>query len=330
MPLTPTRGGDQHREARGAWARSRCARCPASPQPVPTVCTERRRGDAARRRTRPSAPASCSRSTRPRPTPRCIGGNIAMNAGGKKAVLWGTALDNLASWRMVDARRQLARGRRASTTTSARSTTRRSARFASDALRRRRQARSSAPSVLDIPGARFRKAGLGKDVTDKFLGGLPGVQKEGCDGLITSARWVAAPHAAAHAHRVPGVLRPGARGGAGHRRDQATTSTREPRRRAARRPRAPRRALPARRSATRPRRKRGAAAEDGAARRHRRRRRGRRGARRLARWCASPTRAAARASSPSAPRRARSSGSTARAPRPSPGTPTPSRSTRTW
>ncbi|MFM6923389.1 MAG: DUF3683 domain-containing protein, partial [Polynucleobacter victoriensis] len=25
----------------------------------------------------------------------CIGGNIAMNAGGKKAVLWGTALDNL-------------------------------------------------------------------------------------------------------------------------------------------------------------------------------------------------------------------------------------------
>jgi len=25
-----------------------------------------------------------------------------MNAGGKKAVLWGTALDNLASWRMVD------------------------------------------------------------------------------------------------------------------------------------------------------------------------------------------------------------------------------------
>src|SRR6478736_784021 len=31
----------------------------------------------------------------------CVGGNIAMNAGGKKAVLWGTALDNLVSWRMV-------------------------------------------------------------------------------------------------------------------------------------------------------------------------------------------------------------------------------------
>src|SRR5208283_2869505 len=43
---------------------------------------------------------------------------------------------------------------------------------------------------LDIEGAKFRKMGLGKDVTDKFLGGLPGVQKEGCDGLITAARWI--------------------------------------------------------------------------------------------------------------------------------------------
>ncbi len=43
---------------------------------------------------------------------------------------------------------------------------------------------------LDIAGRTFRKEGLGKDVTDKFLAGLPGVQKEGCDGLITSARWI--------------------------------------------------------------------------------------------------------------------------------------------
>ena len=52
---------------------------------------------------------------------------------------------------------------------------------------------------LDIPGARFRKEGLGKDVTDKFLAGLPGIQKEGCDGLITSARWVV--------HRMPAHVR---------------------------------------------------------------------------------------------------------------------------
>ena len=31
----------------------------------------------------------------------CIGGNVSMNAGGKKAVLWGTAIDNLVWWRMV-------------------------------------------------------------------------------------------------------------------------------------------------------------------------------------------------------------------------------------
>ena len=41
-----------------------------------------------------------------------------------------------------------------------------------------------------MPGSLFRKGELGKDVTDKFLGGLPGIQKEGCDGIITSARWI--------------------------------------------------------------------------------------------------------------------------------------------
>src|SRR5690606_7705886 len=52
---------------------------------------------------------------------------------------------------------------------------------------------------LTIPGSAFRKVGLGKDVTDKFLAGLPGVQKEGCDGLITAARWVL--------HRMPSHTR---------------------------------------------------------------------------------------------------------------------------
>jgi FAD/FMN-containing dehydrogenase/Fe-S oxidoreductase len=52
---------------------------------------------------------------------------------------------------------------------------------------------------LDIPGRVFRKEGLGKDVTDKFLAGLPGIQKEGCDGLITSARWIV--------HRMPQAVR---------------------------------------------------------------------------------------------------------------------------
>ena len=51
----------------------------------------------------------------------------------------------------------------------------------------KRKAIQGKPETLKFPGASLRKEGLGKDVTDKFLGGLPGVQKEGCDGLITSA-----------------------------------------------------------------------------------------------------------------------------------------------
>jgi FAD/FMN-containing dehydrogenase len=70
-----------------------------------------------------------------------------------------------------------------------------------------------------VPGAACRKDGLGKDVTDKFLGGVPGVQKEGTDGLITVGALGAAQDAAGDAHRLPGVLRPGARSRAGHRRD---------------------------------------------------------------------------------------------------------------
>jgi FAD/FMN-containing dehydrogenase len=74
--------------------------CPASTTKVPTIWTEagvvtQRVADAAERAGHVFAvdPTSAEAS--------CIGGNIAMNAGGKKAVLWGTALDNLASWRMV-------------------------------------------------------------------------------------------------------------------------------------------------------------------------------------------------------------------------------------
>jgi len=126
----------------------------------------------------------------------CVGGNIAMNAGGKKAVLWGTALDNLAWWRMVDpegdwlevTRLEHNLGKIHDVAV---------ARFRLDWYDGRQGPgeRLLRSETLSIEGARFRKAGLGKDVTDKFLAGLPGVQKEGCDGLITSARWVL--------HRMP-------------------------------------------------------------------------------------------------------------------------------
>jgi len=123
----------------------------------------------------------------------CIGGNIAMNAGGKKAVLWGTALDNLASWRMVTPDAEWLDVVRMDHNLGKIH----DAEFATFELRYFK-ADGKTPlrtETLRIPGTTFRKEGLGKDVTDKFLSGLPGVQKEGCDGLITSARWVV--------HRMP-------------------------------------------------------------------------------------------------------------------------------
>jgi FAD/FMN-containing dehydrogenase/Fe-S oxidoreductase len=131
----------------------------------------------------------------------CIGGNIAMNAGGKKAVLWGTAVDNLAWWRMVDPQGNWLEVTRLNhnlgkihdiETASFELTWK-------DGLQPAESAKTLRSERLDIPGASFRKVGLGKDVTDKFLGGLPGVQKEGCDGLITAARWVL--------HRAPRFTR---------------------------------------------------------------------------------------------------------------------------
>ena len=128
----------------------------------------------------------------------CIGGNVAMNAGGKKAVLWGTALDNLAAWRMVTPQGEWLEVSRMDHNLGkihdANHATFRLQYFAAKnertgtlELDRSKMLREE---TLIIPGPSFRKIGLGKDVTDKFLSGLPGVQKEGCDGLITWSKWV--------------------------------------------------------------------------------------------------------------------------------------------
>ena len=127
----------------------------------------------------------------------CIGGNVAVNAGGKKAVLWGTALDNLLSWRMVTPDAEWIEVARLDHNMgkihdAAQAT------FEIRWLDRKRE-NVTRTRTLTIPGGTFRKVGLGKDVTDKFLAGLPGVQKEGCDGIVTSARFVL--------HRMPPATR---------------------------------------------------------------------------------------------------------------------------
>jgi FAD/FMN-containing dehydrogenase len=255
----------------------------------------------------------------------CIGGNIAMNAGGKKAVLWGTALDNLASWRMVTPDGGWLEVTRVGHNLGKIH----DAELASFELQYfDASGKTWSTERLDIPGAQFRKEGLGKDVTDKFLAGLPGVQKEGCDGLITSARWVL--------HRMPEHTRTVCLEFFGHAKDAVpsiveikdfmfaeqkrtgpcwpawstwTTATCG-------------RGLQHQEQARRP-------AQDGAGRRHRGRRRGRRGARHQ-RGGAHRQLARGRGLRRQRPRRARSSGPTASARPPSAATPTPSRSTRTW
>ncbi len=127
-----------------------------------------------------------------------IGGNIAMNAGGKKAVLWGTTLDNLASWSMVmpDAT-WLSVVRLNHNLGKIHDQERVS--FQINRYQTDGKTPIGEPEFLDILGTSFRKVGLGKDVTDKFLSGLPGVQKEGCDGIVTSARFIL--------HRMPTEMR---------------------------------------------------------------------------------------------------------------------------
>jgi len=118
-----------------------------------------------------------------------IGGNVAMNAGGKKAVLWGTTLDNLVSWRMVTPDAQWLEVERLNHNLGKihdqDEVEFRVSYFSADGETPTRE-----PEILHFPGHAFRRRGLGKDVTDKFLGGLPGIQKEGCDGLITSAIFI--------------------------------------------------------------------------------------------------------------------------------------------
>ncbi|MEP6826409.1 MAG: FAD-binding oxidoreductase, partial [Ramlibacter sp.] len=169
---------------------------PGHAEPLPTVWSEagvvtQRVADAAERGGFVFAvdPTSAEAS--------CIGGNVAMNAGGKKAVLWGTALDNLVSWRMVTPEAQWLEVTRLDHNLGkihdAPTATFELKYFQADGKTPIRT------EQLAIAGSTFRKEGLGKDVTDKFLSGLPGIQKEGCDGLITSARWIV--------HRMPQHVR---------------------------------------------------------------------------------------------------------------------------
>ena len=112
-----------------------------------------------------------------------IGGNIAENAGGKTAVLWGTAIDNILSYTIAMPGRDLITVQRVN-----------------HPMRKILPGDQVSFEVLDhqqkvlreltLAGTDIRKKGLWKDITNKALLGLPGLQKEGTDGIITSATFI--------------------------------------------------------------------------------------------------------------------------------------------
>ena len=140
------------------------------------VVTERAMEDAAARglvfATDPTSAWACT-----------IGGNIAENAGGKTACSGAPASTTCSpgAWRCPAAGASPCAGW---TTRCARS---------SRATRSRSRSRTSAGAPLRtvaLAGDEIRRPGLWKDITNKALGGLPGLQKEGTDGVITSAEFI--------------------------------------------------------------------------------------------------------------------------------------------
>lgn len=112
-----------------------------------------------------------------------IGGNIAENAGGKTAVLWGTAIDNILSYSIAMPGQDLLTVQRISHPMR---------KILPDDLLHFQviDSRKNILNTIKFTGTDLRKKGLWKDITNKALKGLPGFQKEGTDGVITSGEFV--------------------------------------------------------------------------------------------------------------------------------------------
>src|SRR6266702_5839331 len=119
-----------------------------------------------------------------------VGGNIAENAGGKLAVRWGTCIDNLIEWRMAMPFGECWTVRRANHQL-------RKILLQDTVIFDVLDAQGTQIKCIELRGTEIRKNGLWKDITKKALGGVPGLQKEGTDGIITSASFILYPEYAA-------------------------------------------------------------------------------------------------------------------------------------
>jgi hypothetical protein len=135
----------------------------------------------------------------------CIGGNIAMNAGGKKAVLWGTALDNLAWWKMVDASGHVLEVTRQQHNFG-KIHEQEVARFELRRFRKDGRTLYGTPEILEIPGATLPQGGAWQG-RHRQVPGRPARRAEGRHRRPDRRRPLgAASDAAAHAHRLPRIL----------------------------------------------------------------------------------------------------------------------------
>ena len=135
----------------------------------------------------------------------CIGGNVAMNAGGKKAVLWGTAIDNLASWRMVTPEAEWLEVERVNHNLGkihdAEKATFRVCRYAADGRKLIEE------SHIEIPGGCVQEGGP-RQGRHRQVPRRPARRAEGRHRRDHHlGAFHPAPHASAYPHRVPGVLR---------------------------------------------------------------------------------------------------------------------------
>jgi FAD/FMN-containing dehydrogenase/Fe-S oxidoreductase len=120
-------------------------------------------------------PASKSAST--------LGGNVSENSGGPCAFEYGTTIDAIESYEMVTPLGERIRVRRVDHPRHKILPTETAVFEVLDAAGR-------VVETVSLAGDALRGTGLGKDVSNKFLGGLPGVQKEGVDGIVTEACFV--------------------------------------------------------------------------------------------------------------------------------------------
>ncbi|SCM72728.1 FAD-binding and (Fe-S)-binding domain-containing protein [Desulfovibrio sp. 86] len=115
-----------------------------------------------------------------------IGGNVSENAGGPMAFEYGTTLDNLLWWRMVTPTGEII-------TIERENHPRHKILPTETAIFVVKDVSGGVRNVVHLRGDEIRLPGLGKDVTNKALGGLPGMQKEGVDGIVTEACFIVHP-----------------------------------------------------------------------------------------------------------------------------------------